>query len=264
VIRAALGEARRRRSSSSMGRGAMLALATLALACSLTGCETTQQKSAKLEKEAKKHIVVAQSGLSIARASTDVQVVATTVLHSSEGAAVAVTLRNTSTHALRDVPIAISVNDAAGSVLYQNNAPGLEAALTSVPLLEPSEHLTWIDDQVQANSGAAGGTPTTATATVGEAPQAPAGAPRMRLSGVHQIEEASGAGAEGMVVNDSAVTQHGLVVYGIARQGATIVAAGRAVLSEVPARGSTHFQLYFIGSPHGARLQLSAPATTLG
>ncbi len=236
----------------------------LLLALTLTGCETTQEKSAKLEREAKKHIVVAQKGLSIAQASADVMVVATTVLHSSEGAAVAVTLRNTSTHALRDVPIAISVKDAAGSMLYQNNAPGLEAALTSAPLLGPGEQFTWIDDQVQANSGAAGGIPTTATATVGEAPQAPAGAPRMRLSGLHQIEEAGGAGAEGMVVNDSAVTQHGLVVYGIARQGAAIVAAGRAVLSEVPAHGSTRFQLYFIGSPHGGQLQLSAPATTLG
>jgi hypothetical protein len=237
----------------------MLALCALAFA----GCESTQEKSAKLEREAKQHIVVAQKGLSIAHASADVRVVATTVLHSSEGAAAVVTLRNAAAHALRDVPIAISVRDAAGSVLYQNNAPGLESALTSAPLLEPGERFTWIDDQVQAG-GSAGGPPTTVAASVGEAPRAPAGTPRMSLTGVHQIEEAGGAGAEGTVVNDSAVTQHGLVVYGIARRGATIVAAGRAVLAEVAAHGSSRFQLYFIGSSHGAQLQLSAPPTTLG
>jgi hypothetical protein len=239
--------------------------ATLALcALALAGCETTAEKSAKLEREAKKHVAVAQKGLSIAHASAYVKVVGATVLHSSEGTAVAVTLRNTSTYALRDVPIAIAVKDAAGSVLYQNNAPGLEAALTSAPLLGAGEQLTWIDDQVQAGGGSAGGAPTTVTALVGEAPRAPAGTPRMRLTMVHQIEEASGAGAEGTVINDSPTTQRGLVVYGVARQGTRIVAAGRAVLAEVAAHSSSRFQLYFIGSPHGSRLQVSAPATTLG
>jgi hypothetical protein len=115
----------------------VLLLAALALG----GCESSREKSAQLERAAKlaraEHPVQASKGLSILKASTQVQVVATQVLHSSEGTAAVVTLRNASAHALRDVPIAITVKDAAGAALYQNNAPGLEAALTSVALLEP-------------------------------------------------------------------------------------------------------------------------------
>ncbi len=240
------------------GRRAAARAAVLLLALALGGCETTAERSAQLERQARP-TVLAQHGLSIARSSSYVKVLATQVLHSSEGTAVAVTLRNASAHALRDVPIAIAVEDSRGSVLYANNAPGLEAALTSVSLLGSREQVTWVDDQVHAN-----GVPARASAIVGEAPQAPAGTPRMRLAGVHPVEEASGAGAAGTVLNDSAIAQRGLVVYGIARRGGAIVAAGRALLAEVPAHGSSPFQIFFIGSPQGAQLQVSAPATTLG
>jgi hypothetical protein len=237
----------------------VVALALCALA--LGGCESSQEKSAQLERQAKlaraRDPAAASHGLSITQISSEVRVVATQVLHSSEGTAAVVTLRNVSSHALRDVPIAITVKDAAGSVLYQNNAPGLEAALTAVPLLAPGQRLTWIDDQVQA-----AGAPTTVNAVVGEAPQAPVPAPRIALTGVHSSEEGGSSGMVGTVVNDSAVAQHGLVVYGLARRGERIVAAGRAVLSEVAAHGSSSFQVLFIGSAAGAHVEASAPPST--
>ena len=62
--------------------------------------------------------------------------------------------------------------------------------------------------------------------------------------------------------NESSVTQHGLVVYGLARHGAKIVAASRAVLTEVPAHSASQFQVLFIGSGQGAKVEASAPATT--
>jgi hypothetical protein len=238
--------------------------ALLLLALALGGCESSQEESAQLERAAKRVAVHVQRGLSIARASTRVKVLATEALHSSEGAAAVVTLRDLSSHALRDVPIAISVKDAGGGVLYQNNAPGLEAALTSIALLAPGTQFTWIDDQVQASGGAAGGTPTTVTALVGEAQQAPSPTPQIRIADVHPNEEAGSSGAAGTVVNDSPVTQRALVVYGTARRGSQIVAAGRAVLQEVPAHGSSQFQILFIGSSKGAQLQVSAPPTTFG
>jgi hypothetical protein len=41
------------------------------------------------------------------------------------------------------------------------------------------------------------------------------------------------------------------------------VAAGRAVLPEVPAQGTNvPFQIYFVGDPSGAQIQTSAPAST--
>jgi hypothetical protein len=242
--------------------GVVLALVTVALA--VGGCESSQEKSAQLERAAKveraRNPVQASHGLTITQASRAVQVVATQVLHSSEGNAAVVTLHNTSPHALRDVPIAVTVKDAAGGTLYQNNAPGLEAALTSVPLLQPDAQFTWIDDQVQASG--VGGAPTTVSAVVGEVPQAPASVPKIAVSGVHPNEEGGSSGAAGTVANSSTVAQKGLVVYGIARRGGRIVAAGRAVLAEVAAHSSSPFQVLFIGSAAGAKLEVSAPPTT--
>jgi hypothetical protein len=235
--------------------------AVLVLTLALGGCESSQEKSAQLEKRAKlaqaENPAQASLGLSIAHVSRAVQVVATQALHSSEGTAVVVTLRNVSSHALRDVPIAITVKGAGGSTLYQNNATGLEAALTAVPLLVAGKQFTWIDDQVQAAEA-----PASVSALVGEARQAPAPVPQIVLTGVHANEESGASGVAGTVHNDSAVVQRELVVYGIARRGARIVAAGRAVLGEVAAHGSSPFQVLFIGSAAGAHVEASAPPST--
>ncbi len=238
-----------------------IALSLLLCALALGGCESSQEKSAQLEKRAKlakaAHPVQAAKGLSIAHASSAVRVLNTQSVHSSEGTAVVVTLRNVSTHALRDVPIEITVKGAGGNTLYQNNTPGLETALTAVPLLAAGARFEWIDDQVQAADA-----PASVGAIVGEAPQAPASVPRIALTGVHANEEGRSSGVAGTVHNNSAVTQRELVVYGIARRGARIVAAGRAVLSKVAAHGSSPFQVLLIGSASGARVEASAPPST--
>jgi hypothetical protein len=117
-------------------RSRLLPLLALAAAIVLGGCETTAEKSAKLERAAR-HPKLRQRGLSISRQSTQVRVLETAVLHSSEGAAATVRLQNRSGHALRAVPLAIAVEDASGRTVFQNDAPGLEAALVSVPSLAP-------------------------------------------------------------------------------------------------------------------------------
>ncbi|HEY2768591.1 MAG TPA: hypothetical protein VGI76_10050 [Solirubrobacteraceae bacterium] len=229
----------------------------LAMALLLSGCESSQERSAQLEHEAKHVVGAAVHGLLIRHASTDVKVLGTQVLHDPEGAAVLVTVQNTSRHAVRDVPLAVTVKDAGGAVLYRNDAPGLEPGLTSVPLLGPGERFIWIDDQVQASSP-----PASASAVAGEAATVAGAAPRIRLSGVHATA-APEAGVAGTVANDSGVTQHGLVVYGSARRGGKLVAAGRAVLSELPAHSTSPFQVLFIGDARGAHVEASAPPATL-
>lgn len=233
-----------------------LALVAAIVAGTLSSCESSQERSAQLSREAKHFVGSASRGLTIARASTRIKVLGTQIVHSAEGTAALVTLQNTSSHALRDVPLAITVRDAGGATLYRNDVPGLEAALTSVALLAPGERFTWIDDQVQAT-----GTPASASAEAGEAQTAPGPAPRIHLSGVHATE-APEVGVAGTVHNESSVAQHGLVVYGLARRGAQIVAAGRAVLTEVAAHASSPFQVLFIGGARGAKVEASAPATT--
>ncbi|HWX52684.1 MAG TPA: hypothetical protein VNY34_05290, partial [Solirubrobacteraceae bacterium] len=233
-----------------------LALGALALA----GCQTTAEKSAKLERAARRHALVSASGLSIAHTSSEVKVTATSVLRSAEGAVAIVELRNHSGHALRNVPLALTVKDARGGTLYQNNAAGLEAALVSVPSLPAHASFTWVDDQIPAK-----GAPAAVSARIGTAPAVPGSLPILTVSGVHPIEDpANGAGAAGTVSNRSGVTQTNLVVFGVARRAGRIVAAGRAVLPEVAAGSQMPVQIFLAGDPHGAQLQLSAPANSVG
>ncbi len=240
-----------------------LALALAALA--LGGCETTAQKSAKLEAAAKRagtaHGVLAtNAGLRISHPSTVAKVLATAVVHSSEGTAVVVQLRNTSASALRDVPIEVTVRDARGAAIYSNTAPGLGRALISVSSIPAHGELTWVDDQIQTT-----GAPASVEAVVGQSPATPVTPPRLEVRGTHLSEEGGASGAaSGTLVNHSPIAQREVVVYAVARRGGRIVAAGRAVLPEAPAGASTPFQLFFIGDPAAARVQADASATTFG
>lgn len=236
----------------------LAALVLLALA--LSGCETTAEKSAKLEKQAKRVTLVKQKGLSITRQSTVVKVVDARVVHSSEGTATVVTLRNTAPRALRDVPIAIAVKDANGASVYTNSTPGLARTLISAALVPAHGELTWIDDQIQA-----AGTPASASAKIGEGAAVAGALPRLSVEGAHLHEDpTNGLTAEGTVTNHSPVAQRELVVYALAEHAGKIVAAGRAVLASLGAGSSSLFQVFFIGDPSGATLKVSAPPTTLG
>ncbi|HSZ03571.1 MAG TPA: hypothetical protein VK778_00070 [Solirubrobacteraceae bacterium] len=239
----------------------LAALVLVALA--LTACESNQERSAELEKLAKRHKretakqeALAQRALSITEQSAKVRVIATAVVRSSEGAAAIITLRNQSSTTLSDVPIQIDVIDAQGASVYRNNTPGTSTTLISAALLPAHATITWIDDQVSAT-----GIPASVTAEVGEGTPVTGAIPQVSVQGTHLSE---GAQAEGDVVNHSGVSQQELVVDAVARKAGRIVAAGRAVLPAAPPGASTPFELYFVGDPSGARLEVSAPVTTPG
>jgi hypothetical protein len=227
----------------------------------LCGCESTQERSAELQRAAK-HDVLATRGVSVSKENPSVRVLQSTVVRSHETTAVVVALRNTSSHALENAPIEVTVRDAHGTVLYQNNVSGLEPSLTTVSLLEPGQETIWVDDQVTAS-----GTPVSASALVGEATQESATVPHLSVADTHLSAEAGAeATLSGTVSNHSQTTQQNLVVYAVARRASKIVAAGRAVLPEVTAgtNAGTNvpFQIYFVGDPSGAQIQTNAPATT--
>jgi hypothetical protein len=188
-------------------------------------------------------------------------VVGSLAVHDANGTAVVVRLRNTSARTLRDAPIAITVSDAGGAVLYQNNAPGLDPTLVSVPVLEPGQETVWVDDQIPSTATP----PAKVSARVGESPAISGQTPQLSVEGVHSFEDpSSGIGEEGTVVNRSNVTQQRLVVYAVGRRAGRVVAAGRAILPELAAGQSAPFQVFFIGNPRDAKFEVSAPATTLG
>jgi hypothetical protein len=243
------------------GQGRRIGAASAALvlvALALTGCESNQERSAKIEKTAKRY-TLAQRGLSIAHASTQVQVLNAIVVRGSEGAVAAVTVRNSTAHTLRSVPIAITVKNPHGQALYKNDAPGLEAGLTQISSLPAHGLITWVDDQVPPS-----GEPVSVSAVVGEAPTAGGPEPLIEVQGAHLAEASTGEVA-GTVRNRSNVTQQHLVVYLVARRAGRIVAAGRAILAEVTPSAPVPFQAFLVGTPAGATTLLaSAPATTFG
>jgi hypothetical protein len=239
-------------------RAAIQIVVVVAVGLALTGCETTADESAKLERAAHRHAQVAEKGLAIAKQSAEVHVLDAVLIHGAEGAAAVVRLRNDSANALKDVPIAITVKDAHGGTVFQNDTPGLEAALTSLGSLPADGEATWVDDQVPAT-----GAPVSVSAIIGEPPIANGPVPQIEAVGVRQSEESGSAIAAGTVRNRSNVTQQALVVYAVARRAGRVVAAGRAILAEVAAGASIPFQAFLVGSAKGASLQADAPATTL-
>lgn len=241
-------------------RAAVLALACLAL----TGCETTQEKSAKLERLA----LAGQhgpgrgsQGLTIKRASRIIKVVSSAVVHSAEGTAVVVVLRNDSATAQSVVPLAITAHDAAGAAVYTNTSGGQATSLVSAALVPAHGQLTWVDDQIQAGS-----TPTSVTAEVGEGKPAKGAAPKVLVTSYHLSEEPGGLPVlQGTVVNHSLLGQNELAIYGVATSGGRVQAAGRAVLASILAGASASFRIFLIGTvPHGARITIDAPPTVLG
>jgi hypothetical protein len=227
-------------------------------AIALGGCETTAEKSAQLQRQAKR-ITLDEKGLSITRASAEVKVVDATVVHDSERAAAVVTLRNGSAHAQHDVPIAIVVKDARGRTLFQNNGAGLEGALVSLPSIGPHATATWVDDQLPAT-----GAPASVSARVGEAPSVASALPQLTIGATQLSEDpASGTVANGSVRNRSAVEQRGLVVFAVGRRAGRVVAAGRAIVPELAAGASAPFQVSLVGEAKGAQLQFAAPPSSV-
>lgn len=241
-------------------RGVTAALAAVVTVAALCGCQSTAEHSAELEKLAK-HEKLAVQGVSVTKESPNVEVLQSTVVHSSVGTAVVVGLRNKSGYALVNAPIEITVRDAKGAVLFQNNQPGADPSLTHVSLLPAGGETVWVDDQVQI-PGPPSPAPASAGAMVGEGGRASGSSPRISVSGVHASGDGEEAGAAGTVANVSKIDQRHMVVYAIARRGGKIVAAGRALLPEVQAGASVPFQAYFVGDPRGARIEAKALPST--
>ncbi|HTA05553.1 MAG TPA: hypothetical protein VK774_04250 [Solirubrobacteraceae bacterium] len=236
---------------------AALLLAAIALLCS--GCETTAEKSAKLEKAAKRQTLAKQQGLTITQESAVVKVLDTALVHGKEGSAAVVTLRNSSPRALSGVPISLTLKDAHGATVYSNGTPGLAKTLTSVSLIPAHGKVVWIDDQIQAPTASA------VAVRIGEGSPASGALPQLKIADTHLTSEAGTSSTfEGTVHNGSSTDQPELVIEAVARRGKHVVAAGRAVLASLEAGTTTPFEVFFIGTPGKAKLELSPQPTALG
>lgn len=230
-----------------------IAIALAGVALVATGCESTQDKSAKIAAELGP--VKQEKGLKIGKESVDVKVVETTLLSDEVGTAVAVELRNTGGKDLIDVPIAIDVLDAKGRSVYTNTIPGIEPALAAMPFLGAGEEAVWVNDQVLAT-----GKPSRVEVRVGasdasfsgEQPELSVSAPKL------EGDPYTGVAAAGNVVNESGEDLVRLLLYGVAREGGRIVAAGRGAIEPLKADGKkAPYNIYFIGDPRGAEVTVT-------
>jgi hypothetical protein len=223
-----------------------LALAGVALVAS--GCESTQEKSARIGAELGP--VAQEKGLTISRQSKDVSVVETTLLSDANGSAVAVEVRNDSGKDLVEVPILIDVLDAKGRSVYRNDIPGIEPALAAIPFVAAGEEAVWVHDQVLAT-----GKPASVEVKVGASDASFSGSlPEVSVSEPKlEGDPYTGVAAGGEALNRSGADLDRLLLYGVARDGPRIVAAGRGAIEPFKANGKDMpYNIYFIGDPRGA------------
>lgn len=238
------------------GAGAGVALAAVGVLASLAGCESTQEKAAKLHKGGS--AAFERSGLRVRKPNPDVKVLFTKVIPGKGSAAVVVRMRNASSRTLARLPVAIDVRAADRKSVFRNDAPGLERSLVELAVLEPGEEQSWVNDQVPIQSR-----PRVASARIGAGARAPAQPPRMRVQGAKLVRDGDATTATGFVRNESAVEQRELIVYAVARRGGRVVAAGRAQIQRLRPRARGAFTVFLVGEPRGATLEISAPPTVL-
>lgn len=238
---------------------APLLLAAIGLAPLLSGCESSQAKSARLEKEGANRLAD-ERGLVVRAQNRDVRAVATSVLQDENGTAVVVVLRNRSARPAGRVPVAIDVQGAGGKSVYRNDIPGLDPSLVEATGVPANGELVWVNDQVTPS-----GDPKTVDARIGAGRgNAPRELPRIELTQPRLVQDrVTGVEAVGRVTNRSGVEQRRLVVSCVARKGERVVAAGRAIVNRLAPGKSAPFHVFFIGDPRGARMTVVAPPTVI-
>jgi hypothetical protein len=237
-----------------------LAIALAGVALVVGGCESTQDKSAKIGAELGP--VEQEKGLKITKESKDVEVVSTDLLTDPNGSAVVVRLRNRSNQDLVGVPIAIDVLDAKGKSVYTNGIPGIEPALAAVPFVPARGEVEWVHDQILAAGVpakvevrvGAGGEP-----FKGEQPQITVSEPKL------EGDPYSGLLAGGDVEYRSGEDLERLLLYAVATKDGEVVAAGRGAIEPLkPKPKPFSYNIYFIGDPSGAELEITRFPTLPG
>lgn len=225
------------------------------------GCETTREQAARVAKSG--DAAFRQEGLAVARANRSVRVVETVALSDQYGSVAVAVLRNTGPRALADVPLQLIARDAGGRATARNDYPGLEHGLTHVALLPPGREVVWVNDQLTLEAGR----PTSVELTPGKPRgELPPGAEAISLTVENtrlEGDPASGITAVGRVVNHSDVPQRDLIVACVGRKGGKVVAAGRAIVPMLRAKGNATIHIYFVGNPRDTDLTFEAQPSTL-
>ena len=160
------------------------------------------------------------------------------------------------------MPILIEVLDAKGKSVYTNAIPGIEPALAAVPYVPAGGDVDWVNDQVLA-----AGKPKSVKVKVGASTDSYSRAlPEIEVSAPKvEGDPVSGVEATGTVVNKTGEDQERLLLYAVGRSGGRVVAAGRGAIEHLKAGTKPlHYDIFFIGDPTGAELEVTEFPTLPG
>lgn len=223
----------------------------------LTGCQTTQDRSAALRSKAA--AVDGPGRVTVGSPQPGIRVEGRVELRAADRAALAVELRNTTGRAMRRVPLSVRVV-VAGKEQYANDRDGGDELLLRVPVLPARSRTTWVNADlpplpkgadVVVRLGAAKGT-------------AGAGTKPLRVTGVKRTSGdsgESGVAVEGVVHNDGRREQTEVPIYLTVRRGGRTVAAGTSRVVTLPARKSARFEAFLVGDGRTGRLTAVALPT---
>jgi hypothetical protein len=219
-----------------------------------SGCETTQEKSAKLEGEGAE--LAQTEKVSIGATNRDLEITDKFMITDEYGTVVVARVKNSGAAGQIDVPIQIDVRNAKGKSVYRNDIEGLEEGLVNIQVVEPRAEAWWVNDQVLAT-----GKPASVEIEIGTSKERyPARLPEIEVSEPKILNDpVSGVFATGKVTNRSSIEQTDLLIYAVATKGGKVVAAGRGLIPKLKADGKAEtYNIYFIGDPQGADIEVLA------
>ncbi len=234
-----------------MRRAAAPLCALVALAAS--GCETTQQLSAKIGRRLGHQSAIAGT-TGVGARNREVRVDATALI-AGHPAAVAVELTNQSATAQTGVPVTLDVRDAKGVSVYRNDTKGIEPSLQQIAALPGHATLWWVDDQILAT-----GVPSAVSVRVGAATAPPGPAPAITTSATTASDAFPGPHVSTTLHNTSSTTARQVAVYAVTIRGGRAVGGGRALVASLAPGARTAVTIPIAGVATGARIELTVAA----
>jgi hypothetical protein len=233
--------------------------ALLAASWSASGCAvtTTQEKDARLAIKAERTLFNPKH-IELGKAPEGVEVIGTSILRSKGGTAIAVDLRNGSSHPVNDLPLAVGVRgDHAKEFL--NLERGTSYFESHVASLAAGAETTWVfsskKDVPEGEPFAEIGEQTDPPPTVADS------LPSLHVTQTVENSSKDGSRVEIEVVNDSDIPQYEMQIYAWAKDGDHLRAAGTAKLAELDGGGSATVRLSLDGDPGETPVEFSAPPT---
>ena len=236
------------------------ALAAGLIVIGVSGCETTQEQSAKIARSLGHQSALSSTTRLGARSST-VRIEQAVLLTSAGQSAVALKLTNTSAQAQVDFPVLVEVRDAGGRSVYRNDTTGIEPSIQHFAALGPHATAWWVDNEVLAS----GGVPKTATGQLGASTvRAPSTLPSITTAGVSATDSFPGPHVSVTVRNRSGIAQRQLPVYAVALKDGQVLGAGRAIVPALAPGVAVAVQVPMVGAVAGSTISLAVPPTGLG